>query len=445
MSDSKLPERASLEYLKKKAKARLRELRLADSKTKLSTAQLSVAREYGFSSWRALKAEIEQLSARPKSKYFEACAKGEIEVLRILLANDPALALTSSPGAPFPGWTGLHEAAKRGHTEVVRLLLAHGADPNAREAGDNTYPLHWAAAHRDNETVRTLLDAGGDVHGEGDLHALGVIGWATYFRDPGRPVGDRPETAALLVKRGARHHVFSAMSVGDVNLLQAVVERNPAALERKMSRFEEEQTPLHFAISIGRHDMLRLLIEIGANLEARDKNGLTPLESAMMRGDQEAMALLTSAGAKKPKRARARQRKTLSKVANSVTGLQPMIYVPDVAAALNWYVSIGFKELARFEDDGLVNFGIVALGKAEILINMNGKRGDQTASLWFSSDQVDEAYNRLKSRQIGAASAGGAGDIDFVEHINDTFYGARQFGIRDPNGYLLYFIQQLHN
>ena len=35
---------------------------------------------------------------------------------------------------------------RRGHAGAVRLLLAHGADPNAREAGDNTYPLHWAVA-----------------------------------------------------------------------------------------------------------------------------------------------------------------------------------------------------------------------------------------------------------------------------------------------------------
>jgi hypothetical protein len=36
---------------------------------------------------------------------------------------------------------------------------------------------------------------------------------------------------------------------------------------------------------------------------------------------------------------------------------------------------------------------------------------------------------------------GKPGRIDFVEPINDTFYGARQFGIRDLNGYMLYFIQ----
>src|SRR6476646_7400376 len=67
MPDSKLPERASLEYLKKQAKARLRELRSSDPKAKLSRAQLSLAREYGFPSWRALKAEVELSRARHTS------------------------------------------------------------------------------------------------------------------------------------------------------------------------------------------------------------------------------------------------------------------------------------------------------------------------------------------------------------------------------------------
>ena len=45
---------------------------------------------------------------------------------------------------------------------------------------------------------------------------------------------------------------------------------------------------------------------------------------------------------------------------------------------------------------------------------------------------------------MGAAIFRDSGYVDFVEHINDTFYRARQFGIRDLNGYVLYFIQQLN-
>src|SRR6185312_2030480 len=67
-------------------------------------------------------------------------------------------------------------------------------------------------------------------------------------------------------------------------------------------------------------------------------------------------------------------------------------------------------------------------------INGSGKAGDHDTTLWIYTKEVDEMYRLLKSRQIEAVRTGGAG-IDFVEHLNDTFYGAREFGIRDPNGY----------
>jgi tetratricopeptide (TPR) repeat protein len=49
-----LPERANLEHLKKEAKQRLKAMRLDNPGVKLSAAQLTIAREYGFSSWRSL-------------------------------------------------------------------------------------------------------------------------------------------------------------------------------------------------------------------------------------------------------------------------------------------------------------------------------------------------------------------------------------------------------
>ena len=58
-----LPERASYEYLKKLAKERLALLRTRKPATKLADVQLAIAREYGFSSWRALKVEIAPASA----------------------------------------------------------------------------------------------------------------------------------------------------------------------------------------------------------------------------------------------------------------------------------------------------------------------------------------------------------------------------------------------
>jgi ankyrin repeat protein/catechol 2,3-dioxygenase-like lactoylglutathione lyase family enzyme len=462
MPDSPLPERASLEYLKKLAKERLRELRRAEPNATLAQALLRVARDHGFSSWRRLKAAVDEREHRNIISFFDACATDDADRLRALLGNRRQLARVSDPRVRHAGWTGLHTAAKGGHTAAVRALLEHGADPNAREAGDNTYPLHWAAAHGHVETARALLDAGADVHGTGDAHELDVIGWATFYRAPGADPATLDPTrlplVSLLVERGAGHHIFSAMSVGDLDLIRNVVEQDPEVLDRRLSRFEKGQTPLHYAIHRKRYDILDLLIDLGADLEAEDGSGQTALAAAMLCGDHEAVRRLHQAGAVVPTTtAPADFRSNMAALAGTVTKGVPMIYVPDVARALDWYTSIGFREVARYEDNGLVNFGMVSFGGAELMLNMHGKAGPHDVSLWFYTDDVDRLYQQLKARQLDAARAGlwsgasapldGGGEringqeIMFEQDIEDMFYGARQFSIRDLNGYELYFIQ----
>ena len=61
---SSLPTRPNLGYLKKLAKQRLRAMRRDDEKSsaRFAEAQLAIAREYGFASWRALKAHVDSIS-----------------------------------------------------------------------------------------------------------------------------------------------------------------------------------------------------------------------------------------------------------------------------------------------------------------------------------------------------------------------------------------------
>src|SRR5215469_13940659 len=376
---AELPERASFEYLKKLAKDRLDELRRLDPNAKLAAAQLAVAREHGFSSWRALKAEIDRRNVGGAAAFFEACEKGDVGRLSDLLAKDPTLIRAEKVDADHGGWTGLHTAAQAGRVEAVRLLLAHGADPNAREAGDNTYPLHWAAARKNVDIVRALLDAGGDVHGFGDVHGLDTIGWACVYRE----AGDDPlQVANLLVERGARHHIFSAIAIGDLNLIRKVVEQDPKSLERRMSQFENGQTPLQFAISLRRYDILDLLISLGADIEAEDSSGNTALVSAMMRGDRDAIRRLHAAGAKDrkgwtlsgPPPSGADFRAQAAAHAGSVRKGVPMIRAPDIGRTLDWYVSIGFEEYGRIPEDGPASWGMAAFGKAELML-MPGEPG----------------------------------------------------------------------
>ena len=62
---TELPPNASLEHLKKQAKARLRELQQADPAAQLADAQHKLARQYGFASWPRLKARLESIAAHP--------------------------------------------------------------------------------------------------------------------------------------------------------------------------------------------------------------------------------------------------------------------------------------------------------------------------------------------------------------------------------------------
>ncbi|XP_036339174.1 uncharacterized protein LOC118748683 [Rhagoletis pomonella] len=73
------------------------------------------------------------------------------------------------------GWTALVWAAELGHTEIVSLLLNHGADPNICDNDNNTV-LHWATLHNNGlDTITMLLQAGTDcnvqnVEGDTPLH-----------------------------------------------------------------------------------------------------------------------------------------------------------------------------------------------------------------------------------------------------------------------------------
>jgi Glyoxalase superfamily protein len=59
-----LPDRPNLEFLKKQAKALLRDLQVQHPDSQLADAQHAIAREYGFSSWPALHAHVEQIAAQ---------------------------------------------------------------------------------------------------------------------------------------------------------------------------------------------------------------------------------------------------------------------------------------------------------------------------------------------------------------------------------------------
>jgi len=124
------------------------------------------------------------------------------------------------------GATPLMRAAKKGDVEMMRVLLAHGADPTSRtKAG--TEALMFAAG-------------------------IGGAGRFTAYEDKQATEADFIDAAALCLDRGA-----------DVNAVS-----------------ENGQTALHLAVVVRSESFIRFLIERGARVDVQDKQGRTPIDVA---------------------------------------------------------------------------------------------------------------------------------------------------------------------
>jgi ankyrin repeat protein len=348
-----LPANPDLDWLKKAAKKRLVTLRAVKPDTRLYEAQLAVAIDYGFSSWRALKAHVETVnpSLPDRDSVFDAARAGDIEAVRRAFASgfDPATPdrdgrtihqiakerrhqaiemlardlqggsirsgaelealqgiasaaqagdvdalrqrLDSRPdlinalaGRGFPKATALHLAAFRNQHEAARLLIARGADLDAREFPDNAVPLHFAAMYGDLEMIRLLVEAGADVDGKGDDPEVGILGWASCFKQV------REDVAEYLLSHGAPLNVWSAIALDKVDDVRTMVSRDPALLAARMTRAHHRRTPLHHAAARNRLRIVQLLLQLGADPNATDATGATALTTAVQENADPAIA-----------------------------------------------------------------------------------------------------------------------------------------------------------
>lgn len=399
----KLPERASLEYLRKRAKARLRELRATRPEVKLTEAQFELARELGFPSWRALKIHVERKRTASSEPFFKACDAGALDEVARWLDADPSLVHERHT---HQGRTALHRASVAGQLAVAQLLLQRGADPNARDDCDRAYAHHYAAERGDLGIVRACLDHGGDVVGEGDAHELGVIGWAVCTaRTP------HADVAALLLQRGARHHLFSTIALAELDAIEALVENEPVLLERRLSRFEHTETPLHFAARRAGADVIGLLLQLGADLEALDDRGRSPLASALLAQNEAAVEALRAAGAQAPTRA----------PAVSFEHATPILPVQDFQRAMAHYQEqLGFQK--RWDWGEPANFGCVERNDVSLFLSA-GTAAATPSAVFIDVEEVDTLHREYV--RSGAT---------ILENPDNKPWGSREMLVEDCEG-----------
>jgi ankyrin repeat protein len=338
-----LPARPSLDHLRREARDLLRAAQSGDTAAAdrirgvsaaptLASAQLAVAREYGFASWARLKTAVQARTtdlARQADMFCEASIRdwtgravrmlaatpelagynfatavilGDADRVRAEIARDPGLATRVDART---GWTALHAAcASRWHQldparadgllAVVRLLLDAGADPVGRSGGQRGRggwtPLRCAVAGATNPPVIALLLQRGAVPDDHDLYLAGFG-------------GDEHESLRLMLSHAtdvaqlAEMALAAPISQNDTEGVRLLLEAG-ADPRRYADDDGAPASAAYEAVQSGcSAELLDLLLARGAEPDRLGREGRSPYTLASIQGRADLADLLRHYGA----------------------------------------------------------------------------------------------------------------------------------------------------
>jgi len=211
-----------------------------------------------------------------QDELIQAIRNGDGARVAQLLDADPSL-LTARAG----NVSAILLAVYHGHPEIAELFIERGAELTFAEA----------CALGDEARAMTLLDADPSLLERRSDDGFPPLGFAIFFR--------HPWLARTLIEYGADVHavaenaqrvapVHAAASVGDVATMRLLLDHGADPNARQHSGF----TPLHAAAGNGDLEMGKLLIERGADRHARTDDGKDAAAIAAERGRGEFVAWL---------------------------------------------------------------------------------------------------------------------------------------------------------
>ena len=266
--------------------------------------------------YRDKKAELPSLARGTTLHYAVIC--GLLDIVRFLIVthkqdinargfdrNETSLIVASRVGLPKVvrvlleygadkdardtfGWSPLEMASTTGHVEVIQVLLACGIDVNSRDSKGHT-ALHAASRTGQFAAARVLLEHNADVNaGRWDNQTPLHFAWneaVTRVLIENHANTNSKDTAD-------RTPLHRALQLGRAEAVALVLLENGADVN---SRDSDESTPLHIASGNGYFNLVRVLIQRGADVHARSR-GKTPVQLALAQGHRDVMQLLLEHG-----------------------------------------------------------------------------------------------------------------------------------------------------
>ena len=218
-----------------------------------------------------------------------AVQQGSVEVIQALIK-----AGVQVDGFETGGSTPLYYAAINSKIEIVKLLKKHGAKTDAVDAQGLTF-LHILAHHKKIETIKSLkaLEFNLEEKGTGGFTALhyaaafGKIEAIKALIEAGANIKATDEHGETPLHYAAQHGQIEA-----IRQLIAFADVNDKADS------EWGRAPIHMAVANQKVEAIKVLLELGADPNLPNKNGLTTLQSSVDKGNVEAVKALVKGGAK---------------------------------------------------------------------------------------------------------------------------------------------------